>query len=154
MEKRTIELKSMSYSGYKISVDLDDMQNTCFGSLWAKIFAETKKAEKDSNQYYIGYQDYRTMTKEKRIFEYYALAPSGYFSETKPGHVTLQIEAGKYLLFKNILSNHGPAFFKRVYDYVAQNNIEVHKAFDFEFLPVDNQQSNNEAIIYVGLKLR
>lgn len=154
MKNKIITLKEMSYTGYKISVDLNAIQNACFGSLWAKVFAETKALSTESHAYYIGYQDYAKMRKKKPIFDYYALAPSSAFTESKPQHHSIKIKAGDYILFKNTLDKHGPTFFKRVYRYVAQNNIKVTRDFDFEFLPMDDfKQGDKSSTIYVGLKL-
>ena len=153
MKNKIIQLIETSYTGYKITVDLNDIKNVCFGELWAQVFEETKEASKNPDEYYIGYQDYKSMSKAHKVFDYYALAPSKYFNKTNDDHHFMTIKAGEYILFRNTFSNHGPAFFKRVYHFVHQNNIKVERAFDFEFLPIDFQQNHQESVIYVGLKL-
>ena len=152
MKHHIIELKAQTYQGFKTEVDVDHIKQTDFEALWNKIDRDTFNAIKKEEDYFIGYEDYTTMSDNHRKFTYYALAPSAYFDEDAEEKVN--IEAGHYILFDSLFKTHGPETFAKVYHYIDNHNISVDRRFDLELIPVCLDCSKDDAVIYIALKLK
>lgn len=140
--------KILKYAGYKIEVDLNRMNQTDFIGLWDKVMDE---ASLNEGEYYIGYEDYRTITPNHKTMTYYALAPRSSLYKFKDTHAQITLKEGTYLLFENTISNHGTHFFRSVYDYIQVNSIDIDKTFDLEVIPHDFDRNQKGSVIYVGV---
>jgi hypothetical protein len=149
MKIKPYRFKTCDYKGYQLTVDLDQINEVDFKALWVKIFQET---ELDETSFYVGYEAYFTH-ESKLMMHYYALAPSNCFIVSNEDHQMVTLPEGLYLLFENTLDNHGPDFFKNVYDEMRSLNAGYEEGFDLEVIPHDFDYENKASTIYVGLKL-
>lgn len=149
MDYKKIHFNDMDYIGYKVVVDLNNAQTVDFVSLWNALFKDTDKALMKENDAFIGFEAYQVYD----IMHYYALAPSHAVKKCTKDHHTLRIPNGEYLLFKNTIETHGPAFFKRVYAFIDAQNIPIEKTFDIEYIPRAFDRNDKDSPIYVGVKL-
>lgn len=154
MEHKIIKLDEIEYHGYKVQVNIDKIDEVDFVGLWKNILVETENATKKDSEFYIGLEDYSTLTKDNRCFNYYAMAPSNYYDETNNSQESRKIESGKYIVFSNKLKTHGPSFFKKVYEYIKVNNINVDYSYDFEIVTNNFDRNNEDSDIFLALKLK
>lgn len=154
MKHEIFNLTDIEYTGFKIEVNLDNIEESDFETLWNRVFSLTTNNELEPEEFYIGLEDYSSYTNDNKYFSYYAMCPSRCVSGKIDDHINKTLSAGKYIKFENTFKNHGPAFFRKVYNFVKKNNIPVEEGFDFEIINKNFDRNNGDSIIYVGLKIK
>lgn len=158
MNNERFFLETTEFFGYKVEVDLNNVGNTDFKSLWAKLDEVADKFDLEKDMFFIGYEDYRGMTKLNKKFYYYAMLPGKYF-ESKPDDMeSLILEQGEYIKFESNFHIHGPSVFQKAYKYLSSNKIKYDNRFDFELIPRDAHpgaaEDDENSKLYIALKLK
>ena len=157
MKNERFFLEDTEFYGYKLVVDLKNIDKCDFKSLWSELDKISDTLELDDDMFFIGYEDYREMTPQKKVFDYYAMLPSKYFDEKPAGMHSITLEMSEYIKFESKFQTHGPKMFQKAYRYLEANDIEYDNRFDFELIPRD--ANPNAAIddinstLYIGLRL-
>ncbi|MFW5842209.1 MAG: GyrI-like domain-containing protein [Bacillota bacterium] len=149
MDYKTIHFTRKTYAGYKVDVDLNAMNATNFIALWDRLFNDTDKTLMKEDDAFIGFESYLGFGK----MQYFALAPKHAIKTLKKDHHVVELPKGDYLLFKNTIVTHGPAFFKTVYTFIKDNHIDIDRTFDIEYIPRTFNRDDGKSPIYVGVKL-
>ncbi len=155
-ERYTIE--DTEFYGYKIKVDLKNIGDVDFKSLWDKTDKIASTFDLEEDMYFIGYEDYREMTPKNKIFDYYAMIPRKYFDEKPEDMYSITLEKGEYIKFESNFHNHGPKMFQKAYKHLSKNDLSYDNRFDFEIIPRDASPEADiddiNSILYIGLKLK
>lgn len=152
LEFEYFEIEDMEFYGDEFEVHLPTINQNDFGGLWGGVMSKTQTDKLRPEHMTIGFEDYRNMTKENQTFIYKALVPAEFY-EGEP-KVKFTLEKGKYIKFKSLFREHGPAFFQRVYKYMQEENIPFEGWFDFELMYGDFYPDDEDAYCYVCLKIK
>lgn len=152
MEYEYIKLEEMTFTGIHKEVNMNNYKEEEFKKLWNTILKSPKKSKLSKDQFYIGLEEYGPDFSNEKRFDYYAMCPVDCIDITNS--VTKTLPSGKYIRFKNTYKNHGPHFFKKVYDFIHEKGISIDYGFDFEILPPDFTYDDLNSVLYVGLKLK
>jgi len=145
------ELEDMNYSGYEVEIFLPEIEKVDFGKLWGSVIEKSDFTGFTKEMFTVGFEDYDKMTRDNQTFIYKALVPSEFFNGDDG--VRLTLKKGKYIKFKSLFKDHGPAFFQKMYKFMDDNKIKYEKGFDFEIMYGDFEPEDDNAYCYVGLKL-
>lgn len=102
-----------------------------------KIWIEFLEVSKDKIEHkktplkYIGLECYPPDFNDIKVFDYYALVETDGLIEGNDVIVTKKLPKGKYICFE-ISFDDIQNEIKKVYNYIHEHNIKVHKSFDIE----------------------
>ena len=94
----------------------------------------------------IGLECYPPDFMETKTFDYYALVETEGLIENNKNYVTKKLPKGKYISFEvgfDTLEDD----IQKVYKYIKEHNVKVHKGFDFEEYLEDQKYYETEAIL-------
>jgi len=135
--------------GIDLNNRIDDIHN-----VWNSFFnndLEKIKGKKEP-QKFIGLECYPPDFHETRLFDYYALVQLDELYEVEEGLVTKKLPAGKYISFE-IKFDEMKEEIHKVYKYITDNDIQVHKGFDFEDYLLNQNYGEKGAILNFSLML-
>lgn len=157
MKNERFFLEQTEFFGYKMDVDLKNIGKSDFKALWQRLDVIVDQLQLDDDMFFIGYEDYRSMTPQNKTFTYYAMLPSKYFDEKPENMVSITLDKGHYIKFESNFNTHGPKVFQKAYKYLEANDIAYDNRFDFELIPRDAQPGlpleDVNSILYICLKL-
>ncbi|QVK18996.1 hypothetical protein KHQ81_04610 [Mycoplasmatota bacterium] len=152
LEFEYFEIEDMDFCGDEVEIFFPEIDNIDFGSLWGGVMQNTDTANMKVTDFTIGFEDYTNMTKENQTFVYKALAPAKLYQGTPS--VKLTLKKGKYIKFKSLFKDHGPAFFQKMYKFMEDEKIPFEGGYDFELMYGDFIPEDENAYCYVCLKIK
>jgi predicted transcriptional regulator YdeE len=84
---------------------------------------------------------------ESKTFDYYALVETEGLIENGNNYVTKKLPKGKYISFE-VGFDTLEKDIRKVYKYIKEHNVKVHKGFDFEEYLEDQKYYETEAIFH------
>ncbi len=94
----------------------------------------------------IGLECYPPNFMETKEFDYYALVETNGLVEKSESYVTKKLPKGKYISFE-VGFDTLQEDIRKVYKYINEHNVKVHKGFDFEEYLEDQKYYETEAIL-------
>lgn len=158
MKNERFFLEETEFYGFKLVVDLKNIDKCDFKSLWENLDNVAEKLELEDDMFFIGYEDYRGMTPKNKVFNYYAMLPAKYFDKKPHDMDSITLEKSEYIKFESKFPTHGPKIFQKVYKYLDSNDIAYDNRFDFEIIPRDSHPNADiddiNSTLYIGLRLK
>ena len=131
---------------YEGGVTLGDIRN--LPKLWDKflndVLEEIPLRKKGFPM--IGLECYPPDFMESKTFDYYALVETEGLIENNNNYVTKKLPKGKYISFE-VGFDTLEEDIRKVYKYIKEHNVKVHKGFDFEEYLEDQKYYEAAAIL-------
>ncbi len=153
MKHEIFERPEIRYIGFKTEVNLKNIEESNIGGIWDELFKNTPSLNIALDAEYIGLEKYSSNTMETGLFNYYALVSVANYDGVSGKFEQVALPEGKYIKFPVLFKELGPDKYQEVYKYVKDNNISVDIRFDFELYPQDFDPSNDNAIMFITLKI-
>ncbi len=131
---------------YEGGVTLGDTRN--LPKLWDKFLNDVLEEIPSRKKGFpvIGLECYPPDFMESKTFDYYALVETEGLIENNNNYVTKKLPKGKYISFE-VGFDTLEEDIRKVYKYIKEHNVKVHKGFDFEEYLEDQKYYETEAIL-------
>ena len=100
----------------------------------------------------IGLECYPPNFMETKVFDYYTLVETNGLVENNDLYVTKKLPKGKYISFEVGFDTLHEDI-KKVYKYIEEHNVKVHKGFDFEEYLEDEKYYESGAVLNFSFML-
>ena len=131
---------------YEGGVTLGDPRN--LPKLWDKFLNDILEVIPSRKKGFpvIGLECYPPDFMDSKTFDYYALVETEGLVKSSENYVTKKLPKGKYISFEVGFDTLEEDIHK-VYEYIKEHNVQVHKGFDFEEYLEDQKYYEAEAIL-------
>jgi len=154
IEHEVMDLKEQKYVGIKTTILLKDADKVDFSQLHKDV-QEADISNIDHQEHYMAMDtDY-----SESSFSYTPLIPVHSFDHNE-GYTQFTRKQGTYCAFEVKASECNPAWFKKVFEYVKENNISIENTgydleyYDENYSAMINSKDVSERVLKVLLKMQ